>query len=400
MFKMNLSKNVEKRGTLIAIEGLDKSGKTTQCKNLVDTLIKEDYDTVEMSFPNRGTKIGDLLDDYLTKKINMDNKAVTMLFSANRWEFVEEILEHLNNGTNVVMDRYAYSGVAYSASKEGLNYQWCRQLDVGLPRPDQVFFLEIQPETAALRAGYGIDRYEDIDTQYAALTNYTKMWENSWVPIDSTVDEKLVAAAIYKMAKAIIATPKSDVLKLWTSNKPNLWTSNKREGEDYGGRHRKHMAVHFSDEKAYLPSRGYTWDAGIDFRALCDTVCEPNTVTMVDTGVIPSIPQGCVMMLESKSGLVQRRITIVAGGVIDSYYTKPLKVMLLNFGPAYTINAGDAIAQGVIYQCKTPDIEMIFKTGAPDEEEGQRNGNGFGSTDQNPKITFKEYCESNAINLN
>lgn len=39
------------------------------------------------------------------------------MFSANRWEMKEEILKELRNGTTLICDRYAFSGVAYSAAK-------------------------------------------------------------------------------------------------------------------------------------------------------------------------------------------------------------------------------------------------------------------------------------------
>lgn len=50
------------------------------------------------------------------------------------------IIETLNKGINIVCDRYAYSGVAFSSAK-GLPIQWCKQCDSGLPKPDLVIYL-------------------------------------------------------------------------------------------------------------------------------------------------------------------------------------------------------------------------------------------------------------------
>ena len=47
----------------------------------------------------------------------MGNEAVHLLFSMNRWEMNSKLNELLSGGTNVVCDRYAYSGVACSAAK-------------------------------------------------------------------------------------------------------------------------------------------------------------------------------------------------------------------------------------------------------------------------------------------
>jgi dTMP kinase len=47
----------------------------------------------------------------------MSNEAVHLLFALNRWEMKNTILEMMSNGTNVICDRYAYSGIVYSAAK-------------------------------------------------------------------------------------------------------------------------------------------------------------------------------------------------------------------------------------------------------------------------------------------
>ena len=66
-------------------------------------------------------------------------------------------------GTTVVIDRYYYSGCVYSAAKDNpsLSLSWARHPEVGLPRPDGVIFLEISPDEAAKRGGFGAERYEN-----------------------------------------------------------------------------------------------------------------------------------------------------------------------------------------------------------------------------------------------
>jgi dTMP kinase len=51
----------------------------------------------------------------------MNNQTIHLLFSANRWEESELIVDTLNQGINIICDRYAYSGVAYSNAK-GLDF--------------------------------------------------------------------------------------------------------------------------------------------------------------------------------------------------------------------------------------------------------------------------------------
>lgn len=48
---------------------------------------------------------------------DLSDEAIHLLFSANRWERANHIIKTLEAGTTLVIDRYCYSGVAYSAAK-------------------------------------------------------------------------------------------------------------------------------------------------------------------------------------------------------------------------------------------------------------------------------------------
>ena len=79
----------------------------------------------------------------------------------------EELLRALHSGVTLVVDRYAYSGVAFTAAKglPGRGRAWCQAPDAGLPAPDAVFFLSLSAEAAEARGGYGEERYEKADFQ-------------------------------------------------------------------------------------------------------------------------------------------------------------------------------------------------------------------------------------------
>ena len=65
----------------------------------------------------------------------LDDHVIHLLFSTNRWEKREELTKALDAGQHVLIDRYAYSGVAFSAAKAGMDLDWCRGPDRGLPKP-------------------------------------------------------------------------------------------------------------------------------------------------------------------------------------------------------------------------------------------------------------------------
>ncbi|XP_042234814.1 thymidylate kinase-like isoform X2 [Homarus americanus] len=106
------------RGALIVMEGCDRTGKTTQAKMLVKSLNKLGKPTIFMRFPDRNTPIGVIIDKYLSCEEEMDDHAIHLLFSANRWESLSQITSTIEEGINIIIDRYSFSGVAYSAAKE------------------------------------------------------------------------------------------------------------------------------------------------------------------------------------------------------------------------------------------------------------------------------------------
>ena len=64
-----------------------------------------------------------------------------LLFSINRWEMKEDIINQLNSKTHLILDRYSYSGIAYSNAK-GIDIDWCMSPEKGLPKPDLVIYLK------------------------------------------------------------------------------------------------------------------------------------------------------------------------------------------------------------------------------------------------------------------
>jgi len=212
------------RGALIVFEGCDRSGKTTLCQRLVKLLsdslplAQDDKPSVKMMrFPDRETLVGQLIDSYLKGKSQLHDKAIHLLFSTNRWEKADDLKAALDAGQNVIIDRYAFSGVAFSAAKDGLTLDWCRQPDRGLPKPDLVCFLDVSPEEAAKRGGFGKERYETTEFQAKVRENYNALMEDNWTIINTdgkTLDQ--VFLEIKDSVSAVIEkTNKGAVEELW-----------------------------------------------------------------------------------------------------------------------------------------------------------------------------------------
>jgi len=167
------------RGAFLLFEGVDRCGKTTQANMLTEFLKTKLNGKVEfIRFPDRTTPIGQMINSYLTNSTDMDDHAIHLLFSANRWEARSSILSKLEAGITLVCDRYVYSGVAFSGAKDGLllttkkGLQFCMSPDKGLPAPDLVLFLDVDPDTAAQRGQYGEERYEKLEMQQRVRQNF------------------------------------------------------------------------------------------------------------------------------------------------------------------------------------------------------------------------------------
>ncbi|KAI6119210.1 thymidylate kinase-domain-containing protein [Pisolithus croceorrhizus] len=211
------------RGAFIVIEGLDRSGKSTQAAILQSRLQGHEQPAraVLIKFPDRTTAIGKMIDAYLCSRSELDDHAIHLLFSANRWELVSTIYAHLAAGVTVIADRYAFSGIAFSARK-GLRYEWCRAPDIGLPAPDLTLFLNVEPEVARVRGGYGEERYEMEDVQRGVRAVFERIGEEmkkegqgEWVEIDASKEKDLVAEDIWRAVEPLSRGVASSLLGLW-----------------------------------------------------------------------------------------------------------------------------------------------------------------------------------------
>mmetsp|Transcript_15681 Transcript_15681/g.39835 ORF Transcript_15681/g.39835 Transcript_15681/m.39835 type:complete len:207 (-) Transcript_15681:4331-4951(-) len=180
-------------GKFIVFEGIDKSGKTTLSKQLCEELRDRNVPVRFFSCPNRSTKVGQLLDQYLKDPNDpLEPHALHLLFSANRWEMAPAIRDLLRRGISVVCDRYYYSGVAYSLARGDIDsIPWAIQTDVGLPEPDRVYFLDISADQVKGRKGYGDEIYEKVDFQSDVRRTFLELYSsrNNWKHLHISPDQ-------------------------------------------------------------------------------------------------------------------------------------------------------------------------------------------------------------------
>jgi len=197
------------RGALIVLEGCDRSGKTTQCAKLVEVLNSMKIPAKKISFPDRSTPIGSLINDYLSRKIELPDRSVHLLFSANRWELEAEIRKQIESGVTLIVDRYSYSGVVFTSAKQCVDFKWCCGPENGLPKPDIVMFLKLSTSEMAKRSGFGDERYENIEFQNKVDINYDKFKNDNFIQVDAAQDVSILTNTLLKQVLKTIETVKN-----------------------------------------------------------------------------------------------------------------------------------------------------------------------------------------------
>lgn len=107
---------------LVVFEGPDRAGKSTQVRLLVECLESKGIPHKLFSYPLRkGTVTGSLIDEYLSRRVDLNPVSASLLLAANLYELKSRIDEAICKNEWVIFDRYSYSSIAYSAARVMLN---------------------------------------------------------------------------------------------------------------------------------------------------------------------------------------------------------------------------------------------------------------------------------------
>jgi dTMP kinase len=148
------------RGLFVSFEGIDRSGKTTQARLLVEALGDDALAVREPGGTAVGERIRELLKD---ESLDIGPRAEALLFAAARAELVERVVRPaLQDGRVVVSDRYVDSSLAYQGAARGLGIDDVARVNewaTGGLVPDLTILLTLPADAAAARDGER-DRFE------------------------------------------------------------------------------------------------------------------------------------------------------------------------------------------------------------------------------------------------
>lgn len=147
-------------GKLIVIEGADGAGKQTQTKLLVERLRTEGMEIETLEFPRYedsffGAYVREWLDETYGNFVDLDPRLAAILFAGDRYEARDQLMNWLEEGKHVVVDRYVSANMLHQGAKisdvekRGAFLLWLRRLEYDvfkMPRPEMVAYLNVPAE--------------------------------------------------------------------------------------------------------------------------------------------------------------------------------------------------------------------------------------------------------------
>ena len=188
-------------GRLIAVEGVDASGKSTQARLLAESL------GAVFTFQFGATGVGAVVRRMLLDPDNdaLDDRTEALLIIADKAQHVAEIVgPALRAGQDVVTDRFTASTLAYQGYGRGLDLAELRTMmrfATGGIEPDLNLLLDIRIELASRRLGSSLDRFEGTGDGFLdrVRAGYLAMAEADparWAVVDADGSVDDVAARV------------------------------------------------------------------------------------------------------------------------------------------------------------------------------------------------------------
>ncbi len=189
---------------LIAIEGIDGSGKTTIANYLSKLLKGMGYDVVVLKEPS-DSEYGKKLKELNTR---LPPEEECKLFLLDRIEDVRNnILPALKSGKIVIMDRYYLSNIAYQSAR-GLDPEKIRMENEKIaPKPDLTIILDLDPEVALERIkSRGVfSPFERLEYLREVRRNFLRFADDRSVIIDASKSLDEVKREVEKVIQRFLA---------------------------------------------------------------------------------------------------------------------------------------------------------------------------------------------------
>lgn len=203
------------RPVFLSLDGLDGTGKTTQCALLVEWLRGQKLPVTACVDPG-GTELGSRLREILLfgKQHAISMRAEAMLFMASRAQLVDEIIRPaLDRGEIVVSDRFLLANVVYQGHAGGLDPAelWSvGAVATGGLEPDLTIVFDLPLEDAFARRGGEADRLESRDIDFHRAVKRGFLFEAGRRPekhriLDATPEAATVQKTLRREVSRLLA---------------------------------------------------------------------------------------------------------------------------------------------------------------------------------------------------
>jgi dTMP kinase len=187
-------------GVLIAFEGIDGAGKTTQAALLSSLLTAAGEPHISSKEPTNGSWGRRIRESAQTGRLGAQEELKFLI--RDRQEHIEKVVQPaLDDGKIVILDRYYYSTIAYQGARgypiDGLQ----GMMEVRFLLPDAVFLLDVDPQISLPRVksrGDVPNEFERLDALVKARSLFSQIRDASIVKIDGSLPIDTVQSEITK----------------------------------------------------------------------------------------------------------------------------------------------------------------------------------------------------------
>ena len=154
------------KGLLIAFEGIDGTGKSTQIRLLADYLRAKGFEVIETREPTDGPYGRKIRHLYVNRQSSTPEQELELFVQDRRQHVDEVIAPALAEGKIVLTDRYYFSTAAYQGAA-GMDPKAIFAANAFAPKPDLVVLLVMDPEESVHRIeqlrGEQLNDFEQVE---------------------------------------------------------------------------------------------------------------------------------------------------------------------------------------------------------------------------------------------
>lgn len=189
-----------KSGILIAIEGIDGSGKTTLAQNISSLLEQQGFNTLLTKEPGDSELGKEIRELVCTQNVPISPRAQYLLFAADRAQhFTDRIIPALADKAIIICDRLCDSSLAYQGYGNGIDIEMIKSINTWSMHtivPDLTIFVRVPVEIALERCNNrgALSTYEKKDFLYKVAHGFEEMYKNrdNVIIVDGTQEQNSI----------------------------------------------------------------------------------------------------------------------------------------------------------------------------------------------------------------